>query len=161
MQYERRKSSAFNEQFINGTSAVYVEQMEEEWRKDPKSVHISWQKYFQNVYEGKIIAYQSPPAWSLRANKKVFDVTVPNNNLQTNSEFYRSITTENQKELKLQLKYIAQSLIYKYRKRGHAFADVDPLRLHFSPIQTKYVHFIISILYLCHAYYYLLVCTYI
>ena len=148
-----RHFSAYKEQFINGTSAVYVEQMEEAWLKDPKSVHISWQKYFQNVYDGKITAYESPPCWSFRDNKKVFEVSPPDKDRATkNSKFQPSITSEFElqpsSQLELQVKHIALVLKYNYRRRGHVFADNDPLGLHFSPIQSEYANFKINIKYL-------------
>lgn len=37
---------------MNGTSAVYIEQMYDCWKKDPSSVHASWNAYFQNVEQG-------------------------------------------------------------------------------------------------------------
>jgi hypothetical protein len=52
-----------NDSFINGTSGIYVERMFENWKKDPKSVHISWDIYFSNIENGKDVleAFQSPP----------------------------------------------------------------------------------------------------
>lgn len=52
-----------NDSFINGTSGIYVERMFENWKKDSKSVHTSWDIYFTNIEQGKDVleAYQSPP----------------------------------------------------------------------------------------------------
>jgi 2-oxoglutarate dehydrogenase E1 component len=38
--------------FLNGSNSVYVEQMYDSWKTDPKSVHISWASYFQNLDAG-------------------------------------------------------------------------------------------------------------
>jgi len=52
-----------NDSFINGTSGIYVERMFENWKKDPSSVHTSWDIYFSNIEQGKSVleAFQSPP----------------------------------------------------------------------------------------------------
>ncbi len=52
-----------NDSFINGTSGVYIEKMHEQWRRDPKSVHTSWDIYFSNIDGGLDFqsAFQSPP----------------------------------------------------------------------------------------------------
>lgn len=52
-----------NDSFINGTSAIYVEQMYHSWRKDSKSVHMSWDSYFSNVEKGlhSSESFQTPP----------------------------------------------------------------------------------------------------
>jgi len=41
-----------SENFLDGTSAAYVEQMYDAWRKDPSSVHVSWSAYFKNIENG-------------------------------------------------------------------------------------------------------------
>jgi len=48
---------------MSGTSSVYVEAMYEQWKKNPGSVHASWQVYFQNVEAGLPIgqAFAPPP----------------------------------------------------------------------------------------------------
>lgn len=52
-----------NDSFINGTSGVYIEKMFEEWKRNPNSVHASWDIYFSNIEQGKdsLEAFQSPP----------------------------------------------------------------------------------------------------
>ena len=39
-------SDLFAGSMINGSSIVYVEQMYAEWKKNPESVHSSWNAYF-------------------------------------------------------------------------------------------------------------------
>ena len=41
-----------SESFLTGTSSLYAEQMYEQYREDPNSIHPSWKKYFDNVEEG-------------------------------------------------------------------------------------------------------------
>ena len=52
-----RASQALNkpaslDNFVNGTSAVYVDQLYDEWRADPSRVHPSWRAYFENEEAG-------------------------------------------------------------------------------------------------------------
>lgn len=49
------------ESFLSGTSSVYAEQMYEQWRKDPQSVHASWRVYFQNLEGGVETPFELPP----------------------------------------------------------------------------------------------------
>ena len=48
--------------FANGTSAVYVDQMYDMWRDDPNSVHASWRAYFSNVQNEAAEPFQAPPS---------------------------------------------------------------------------------------------------
>ena len=41
-----------SESFLNGSSSVYVEQMYDHWKRDPSSVHSSWDSFFRNVDSG-------------------------------------------------------------------------------------------------------------
>ncbi|KIH60595.1 oxoglutarate dehydrogenase (succinyl-transferring), E1 component [Ancylostoma duodenale] len=56
-------STVKQEPFMNATSSVYIEQMYDAWKADPKSVHASWDAYFRNVEGGAAPgqAYQAPP----------------------------------------------------------------------------------------------------
>ncbi|WKY03571.1 hypothetical protein Q1695_004935 [Nippostrongylus brasiliensis] len=65
-EFARRQSmasTAKQEPFMNATSSVYIEQMYDAWKEDPKSVHASWDAYFRNVEGGAAPgqAYQAPP----------------------------------------------------------------------------------------------------
>jgi 2-oxoglutarate dehydrogenase complex dehydrogenase (E1) component-like enzyme len=61
-----------NDSFITGTSGIYIEKMHEQWKKDPKSVHLSWDVYFSNIDSGMdyLNAFQSPP--TIDKGKKSF-----------------------------------------------------------------------------------------
>jgi 2-oxoglutarate dehydrogenase E1 component len=48
--------------FANGTSSVYMDQMYEDWQRDPNSVHASWRAYFGNVEGGADVPYSSAPS---------------------------------------------------------------------------------------------------
>jgi 2-oxoglutarate dehydrogenase complex dehydrogenase (E1) component-like enzyme len=61
--FKKFSNNLSNDSFINGTSGIYVERMFENWKKDQKSVHTSWDIYFSNIEQGKDVleAFQSPP----------------------------------------------------------------------------------------------------
>ena len=52
-----------NDPFANGTNTYYVEEMYRLWRQDPKSVHASWDVYFNGMDKGlpSFKAFQPPP----------------------------------------------------------------------------------------------------
>jgi hypothetical protein len=54
---------ALSESFLDGTSAVYVEEMYKAWKNDSNSVHKSWDAFFRNADAGLQpgSAYMSPP----------------------------------------------------------------------------------------------------
>ena len=60
---------------------MYVEQMYEHWKKDPQSVHVSWDSFFRNVDSGMGpgIAFQkpgaSPPAGVSSDTKSIEDTS--------------------------------------------------------------------------------------
>ncbi|ETN77778.1 oxoglutarate dehydrogenase (succinyl-transferring), E1 component [Necator americanus] len=75
-------SSVKQEPFMNATSSIYIEQMYDAWRADPKSVHASWDAYFRNVEGGAAPgqAYQAPPtAYGAAGVPGVLPTSVPSN----------------------------------------------------------------------------------
>jgi hypothetical protein len=54
---------ALSESFLDGSSAVYVEEMYQAWKADSSSVHKSWDAFFRNAEAGIAPggAYMSPP----------------------------------------------------------------------------------------------------
>lgn len=52
--------------FATGSNSIYFDQMYERWRKDPASVHASFQAYFENVDKGVANPYQAPPTLGQR-----------------------------------------------------------------------------------------------
>jgi len=47
--------------FATGASAVYIDQLHDQWKEDPSSVHASWKAYFAGVESGSEKPYQAPP----------------------------------------------------------------------------------------------------
>jgi 2-oxoglutarate dehydrogenase E1 component len=52
-----------NDPFANGTNAYYAEEMYRHWKRDPSSVHASWDAYFTGMDKGlpSFRAFQPPP----------------------------------------------------------------------------------------------------
>lgn len=103
-----------NDAFLRGDAANYVDEMYMAWKKDPSSVHLSWQVYFKNM-EGNgppSQAFQAPPTIVPTPTGGIPSI-VPGANLGSN--------TDVTKHLKVQL------LVRAYQVRGHHKAKIDPL----------------------------------
>ncbi|CBF81643.1 hypothetical protein AN5571.2 [Aspergillus nidulans FGSC A4] len=108
---------AASDSFLSGNTANYIDEMYVAWRKDPSSVHISWQTYFRNMEEGKMPisqAFQPPPTLVPTPTGGVHQ-EMPGAGLGL------SQGTDVTKHLKVQL------LVRAYQARGHHKAKIDPL----------------------------------
>eukprot|EP00027_Filamoeba_sp_ATCC50430_P006055 CAMPEP_0168557048 /NCGR_PEP_ID=MMETSP0413-20121227/9210_1 /TAXON_ID=136452 /ORGANISM="Filamoeba nolandi, Strain NC-AS-23-1" /LENGTH=1036 /DNA_ID=CAMNT_0008588039 /DNA_START=93 /DNA_END=3203 /DNA_ORIENTATION=+ len=106
-----------SENFLDGTSAAYVEQMYDAWRKDPSSVHASWAAYFKNIENGLApgAAFQLPPSSS-----RISSSSAPQQSGQVDAEQLRRTITDSMRLL---------LLVRAYQVRGHVLANIDPLGL--------------------------------
>ncbi|XGW31974.1 hypothetical protein V3C99_010277 [Haemonchus contortus] len=128
-------SAVTSEPFMNATSSMYIEQMYDSWKADPKSVHASWDAYFRNVEGGAAPgqAYQPPPtAYGAVGVPGVLPLipavavgggftmpqVVPSPAASTAVDSSVQAISDH---LKIQL------LIRSYQTRGHNIADLDPL----------------------------------
>ncbi|KAH1557722.1 2-oxoglutarate dehydrogenase E1 component [Aspergillus fumigatus] len=105
-----------NDNFLSGNTANYIDEMYLAWKKDPSSVHISWQTYFKNMEEGSMPiaqAFQPPP--TLVPPTGGVPQTMPGEGLGL------SAGTDLTNHLKVQL------LVRAYQARGHHKAKIDPL----------------------------------
>lgn len=59
--YGAFSSQAVTDNFVNGTSAVYVDYVYEQWKANPNSVHASWKAYFEGIEKGSPEPFQAPP----------------------------------------------------------------------------------------------------
>uniref|UniRef100_A0AC34FX80 2-oxoglutarate dehydrogenase E1 component N-terminal domain-containing protein n=1 Tax=Panagrolaimus sp. ES5 TaxID=591445 RepID=A0AC34FX80_9BILA len=112
--------NVMSEGFMNGSSSIYIEQMYENWRSDPNSVHKSWDAYFRNVEAGAGPgeAFQAPPTLIPGRTQQAVTTSAPTSTaVSTTGDVSRAI----QDHLKIQL------LIRSYQTRGHNIADLDPL----------------------------------
>ena len=60
--------------FVNGTSAVYVDQQYDLWKNEPTSVHASWRAYFENVDIEANEPYQQPPSLGSSDSNAINDI---------------------------------------------------------------------------------------
>lgn len=107
------------EQFLNGTSAVSIEAMYDDWLSDPKSVTASWDEFFKNCDAGAApgTAYRAPSGQSfLRTNTATAS--------RNAAEKWPTVDNSAQEQL-----FAVQSVVQAYQTRGHYAAQLDPLRM--------------------------------
>lgn len=106
-----------NDSFLQGNAANYIDEMYVAWKRDPSSVHVSWQSYFRNVEEGSMPisqAFQPPPTL----------VPPPAGGLP---QYAPPPVAGNSVDLSNHLK--VQLLVRAYQARGHHKAKIDPLAI--------------------------------
>ncbi|MCJ1426863.1 2-oxoglutarate dehydrogenase E1 component [Sticta canariensis] len=114
---ETNKGVDPNDSFLQGNTANYIDEMYMEWKKEPSSVHVSWQVYFRNMEDGNMPisqAFQPPPTLVPAATGGV-PQAMPGTGFSTGQG--PDVTNH----LKVQL------LVRAYQARGHHKARVDPL----------------------------------
>ena len=105
--------------FLQGNDANYVDEMYQQWRQDPASVHSSWNAYFKNIEKDGVSpskAFQAPPT------------LVPTVSGGT-AGFYPQQSNGNE-DVVVHLK--VQLLVRAYQVRGHQKAQIDPLGISFG-----------------------------
>jgi 2-oxoglutarate dehydrogenase E1 component len=103
---------------LSTSNANYIDEMYDAWKKDPSSVHISWNAYFKNL-DGKMPASQAftpPPTLVPPPSGGVVSV-VPTG-------------SHSNDDVLLHLK--VQLLVRAYQVRGHQMAHIDPLGISFA-----------------------------
>ncbi|XP_027854128.1 2-oxoglutarate dehydrogenase complex component E1 isoform X3 [Aphis gossypii] len=123
---ENKYSTNVNqEQFLNGTSASYIEDMYNAWLADPKSVNVSWDTFFKNCDAGAQpgAAYQAPPSLSPPGKNEVL--------LSSILPAVQSTTAIGGvfSEKMIDDHLAVQAIIRSYQIRGHHIARLDPLNL--------------------------------
>lgn len=88
-----------------------------QWKRDPSSVHISWQIYFRNMEEGDMPITQAftPPPTILPPPAGGLPTYIPGMGMEAGSG------SDTMNHLKVQL------LVRAYQARGHHKAKIDPL----------------------------------
>lgn len=106
-----------NDSFLQGNTANYIDEMYMSWKRDPSSVHISWQVYFRNMEEGNMPISQAfqPPPTIVPMPEGGLPQVMPGAGLATGQG--SDVTSH----LKVQL------LVRAYQARGHHKAKTDPL----------------------------------
>jgi 2-oxoglutarate dehydrogenase E1 component len=95
------------ESFLAGSNSVYVDQMYSAWKKDPKSVHVSWASFFTNQDAGL---------------SSTESMTIPEEAHLSNAAA-RSASSSSNFSDSLGISF----LIRAYQVRGHEVANLDPL----------------------------------
>ncbi|KAI5953468.1 KGD1 [Candida jiufengensis] len=106
--------------FLQGNNSNYVDEMYQQWREDPSSVHASWNYYFKNIENNNIEpskAFQAPPTIVPTVSGGAAGF-VPGQSGVSNDD----VVTH----LKVQL------LVRAYQVRGHQKAKIDPLNITFG-----------------------------
>ncbi|XP_026815301.1 2-oxoglutarate dehydrogenase, mitochondrial isoform X7 [Rhopalosiphum maidis] len=121
---ENKYSTNVNqEQFLNGTSASYIEDMYNAWLADPKSVNVSWDTFFKNCDAGAQpgAAYQAPPSLAPPGKNEVL--------LSSILPAVQSTTAIGGvfSEKMIDDHLAVQAIIRSYQVRGHFVSQIDPL----------------------------------
>ncbi|VVC29868.1 Hypothetical protein CINCED_3A011739 [Cinara cedri] len=113
------------EQFLNGTSSAYIEDMYNAWLADPKSVNVSWDAFFRNCDAGAQpgFAYQAPPSLAPPGKNEVLLSSIlpaVNSTAAVGGSFSEKLIDDH---------LAVQAIIRSYQIRGHHIARLDPLNL--------------------------------
>ncbi|XP_025204791.1 2-oxoglutarate dehydrogenase, mitochondrial isoform X7 [Melanaphis sacchari] len=121
---ENKYSTNVNqEQFLNGTSASYIEDMYNAWLADPKSVNVSWDTFFKNCDAGAQpgAAYQAPPSLAPPGKNEVLLSSIlpaVQNTTAIGGAFSEKMIDDH---------LAVQAIIRSYQVRGHFVSQIDPL----------------------------------
>ncbi|MDR3735311.1 MAG: hypothetical protein P4L10_07220 [Acidobacteriaceae bacterium] len=107
----KRSMLSGSDTFMNGANIGYAEQMYEDWKKDPKTVHASWDAYFTNLARGVTPAFVCPPTLGSPATAAL---AAPAAGLSSKA------IEEHLKVLKL---------VNAYQLKGHEIGEFDPLSM--------------------------------
>lgn len=101
-----------NDSFLSGSSAMYFDQLYEQWRADPQSVDESWQRVFSSqTAEDFSIPILDTPIRVVPVSHKHGGASKVGSDLQTSFEDCAK----------------AMRMISAFEDKGHLVADVDPL----------------------------------
>lgn len=122
----KRHYSIGQDNFLSTSNAPYIEEMFEQWKSDPSSVHSSWNAYFKNISNSNIPAskaFQAPPT--------LVGTPTGNQDVPLGTGIGANIDGNVLTHLKVQL------LCRAYQVRGHLKAHIDPLGISFADDASK------------------------
>lgn len=120
----QRAFAHHQDNFASGSNAAYAEQMYEQWRQDPASVHASWNAYFTNLEGGSEQPYQAPPTLGKTSNEAKLDEVL---NMLKEGGVSSTGTVADARSMEETAKIM--SILRAYMTHGHLMADTDPLGL--------------------------------
>ncbi|CCH42044.1 2-oxoglutarate dehydrogenase E1 component [Wickerhamomyces ciferrii] len=117
-----RSFATSNDSFLQTQNATYIDEMYDAWKKDPSSVHVSWNAYFKNLNGNAPAsqAFTAPPTLVPTPAGGVASV-IPSANGASSG-----VNDDVLLHLKVQL------LVRAYQVRGHQKAHIDPLGISFA-----------------------------
>ncbi|CAF0807367.1 unnamed protein product [Rotaria sordida] len=146
----RSAHRAHAESFLNASSSNYIDEMYEQWSKDPHTVHKSWDLFFRNQH------YQRPPTLGITppppALIEYYQKTgffqqqpahiVPQQQGQLQpAPGYASGVQELPLDMQAIQDHMAiQALVRSYQMRGHKLAQLDPLGLSSADLDAERPH---------------------
>lgn len=108
---------------MSGTNSVYAEQMYDQWRRDPQSVHASWRSYFQNLEGGSETPFELPPTVGQDpAMQQILNLLKQGGGASSGAAVSSGDVTR-----KVQEAQKIMMLLRAYQTHGHMLADIDPL----------------------------------
>jgi 2-oxoglutarate dehydrogenase E1 component len=102
-----------NESFLSGSNSVYVEQMYENYKMDPNSVHKSWRSYFENIQNGKPYRESDYSAPTVACSTAIGARSSTNTGVEVPTDSLG-----------------VAHLIRAYQVNGHTAAKLDPLNVY-------------------------------
>eukprot|EP00796_Vickermania_ingenoplastis_P008198 gene8198-5724_t len=109
----------FNDNFLSGTSAMYLEQLYQQWLKDPSSVDESWKAVFGNAYANDF-------------DQPLFDFPLRVLPVKQEEPLVAASQVGANLEVSLDDCSRAMQMIYAFEEHGHLHADLDPLQYNVS-----------------------------
>lgn len=114
--------------FVNGTSAVYVDYVYEQWKANPASVHASWRAYFDGIENNSAEPFQAPPTLGQQNRDTLSVQEIMNVLSERNSGGVASIDATSKQQAQKDAFKVNQ-LIRGFAVHGHYKADLDPLKM--------------------------------
>jgi 2-oxoglutarate dehydrogenase E1 component len=145
--YPLSKPQSQTDNFANGTSAVYIDMMYDQWKEDPNSVHSSWKAYFKNIDQEVAEPYQAPPSIGKTQGSSV-DIQAIIEEIKKSGMMEGATVEETGQGIDYQKAqhdaFKVMALIRSFMAHGHLKSDLDPLKLDtvFAEIDlgAKYAH---------------------
>jgi 2-oxoglutarate dehydrogenase E1 component len=129
------KPMSQTDNFANGSSAVYIDMMYDQWKEDPTSVHSSWKAYFQNIDEEVAEPYQAPPSIGKTEGSasESSDIQAIIEALKKSGLMKGASVSETTQGIDYQKaqhdSFKVMALIRSFMAHGHLKSDIDPLEL--------------------------------
>ena len=125
--------------FLSGANATFIAEMNEAWRRDPKSVSASWNSYFEELDAvGEDASIPDGPSWG-RSPSRVVGAIDPDASIKAVAAGHVSGRSMNARDIRAATldSLRAVMLIRAYRIRGHLIAKLDPLDLEEKPLHPE------------------------